>query len=95
MVATSITVDEKKVATLLTAAGEVIEEIYDVNAKATDKYADVVKIIETHFKPMIDTEGEIIKFRMMNQRMGETIDSFVVRLKTAAKACDFKDQLDT
>lgn len=94
MVATAITEDKMKIATLLTAAGEAIEEIYDVNMKTGDKYDDVVKTISDHFKPMIDTEAEIIKFRLMTQKMGETIDSYVVRLKTAAKSCNFDAQLE-
>jgi hypothetical protein len=83
--ATGITNDEILVATLLTAVGEAVEEIYHVNGKqTTDQYVSVVKIITDYFKPQKDVEAEMLKFRHMAHRMGESIDAFTVRLKTAA-----------
>jgi hypothetical protein len=88
--ATGITNDALLVATLLTAVGEAVEEIYYVNGTpSTDKYAGVVKIITDHFKPQKDVEAEMVKFRHMAQRMGESIDAFTVRLKAAAIGCEF------
>ena len=64
--------------------------IYYVNGKpATDKFKDVHGIITAHFKPQKDVEAEMVKFRHMAQRMGESIDAFTVRLKAAAKGCEF------
>ena len=77
--------------TMLTAAGEGIEEIYSVSAKATDKYADVCKVIAEHFKPYEDVETQTVKFRQLHQRSNETIEAFMVRLKTAAVSCIFTD----
>lgn len=77
--------------TMLTAAGEGIEEIYSVSAEATDKYADVCKVIAEHFKPYEDVETQTVKFRQLHQRSNETIEAFMVRLKTAAVSCKFTD----
>jgi hypothetical protein len=88
--ATGISDDKVLVATLLTAAGEGIEEIYYVTGKPlTDKFANVHEIISSHFKPAKDIEAEMVKFRHMSQRLGESIDSFTVRLRAAAVGCEF------
>ena len=94
-IATGISDDKVLIATLLTAVGESVEEIYYVNGvPLTDKFADVHGIISAHFKPQKDTEAEIVKFRHLAQRMGESIDAFTVRLKAAAKGCEFAANLD-
>ena len=92
--AMKITDDTQILNTMLTAAGESIEEIYSVSAKTSDKYENVCKVITNHFKPYKDVETQTIKFRKLHQRSNETIEAFVVRLKAAAISCKFTD-LDT
>ena len=93
--ATRLVSDSVIVAIFLTAAGEAIEEIYDALGKPeTDKFDDVTKVISDHFRPLKDTEAEIVKFRHLQQRLGETIDAFVIRLRTAAKGCEFGQQAE-
>ena len=83
--ATGITNDEILVATLLTAVGEAVEEIYYVNGKPTTvQYVSVVKIITDHFKPQKDVEAEMVKFRHMAQRRGESIDAFHSKIKSSS-----------
>ena len=92
--ANEIVGDRKKIANLLTEAGSSIEEIYEAIRnqavlKKDETYADISKLISDHFAPQKNLNMCKLKFRDTNQLMGENIDSYYVRLKTAAVACEF------
>ena len=70
--------DAIKIDTLLVIAGEAVEQIYFLNSKNTDKYADVIAAIELHFKPYEDEDSSIILFRQIVQRLGENIEAYII-----------------
>ena len=86
-----LTDDTQILNAMLTAAGEGVEKIYSVYAKTGDKYEDVCKAITAHFKPYEDVEVQTIKFRQIHQRSNETIEAFMIRLRSAAVSCKFSD----
>jgi hypothetical protein len=94
--ANAITGDRKKIATLLTEAGSGVEEIYEAmrdgtKAKADEKYAEISKLISDHFAPQKNLNMSRLKFRETSHHIGESIDEYFVRLKTAARECEFAD----
>ena len=92
--ANGVTGDRKMIATLLNEAGSGVEEIYEAIrdttvAKADEKYADIAKLITNHFAPQKNLNMSKLKFRETCQYQGENVDSYYVRLKTAAVQCEF------
>lgn len=88
--ASEVANDAAKINIFLHVAGEQVEEIYNVLAtKQESKLEDVTKLITNHFAPQVNVDEQILKFRKMHQMPGESIDSFIIRLKTQAEYCKF------
>ena len=88
---TQLTDDAQKIDLLLYIAGPAVEEVYLAKAKANDAYKDVVTVLEEYFLLSKNTDAEVMKFREAKQRSGEGVKSFVVRLRTLAATCEFKN----
>ena len=87
--------DARKIAILISTAGEKIDEIHQTN-KADDETCEGVKtMLEEYFNPRKDTLFETLQFRQIAQRNNEPIDEFVQRLRLKALNCDFGNRLET
>lgn len=58
---------------------------------ATDVYKEAITLLDGHFIPQRNFAVEMLNFRSMVQKHGESIDSFVLRLRQAATTCNFTD----
>ena len=83
--------DSQKCAVLQHVAGPSVREIYYTQAKTTDKYADIVKALTTHFKPLENLEFNVFNFCQLRQTKQESVDEFAIRLRSAALLCKFTD----
>ncbi|XP_061512563.1 uncharacterized protein LOC133393118 [Anopheles gambiae] len=84
---------EKKVPVLITMAGA---SLYSVAIKLCapddprDKtYADLVKVLEKHFKPNVNVVSERYLLRKCKQTAEQSIADYIIELKAAAQTCDF------
>ncbi len=75
-------------AVLLHLVGEQAREIYYAKAQANDDFDEVKRILSEHFTPQINIEFETFKFGELKQKDNETLDDFVVRLRTQARLCN-------
>ncbi len=91
VVAKQIEKDEVKVAQLLLRAGESVFDTYMTLKEEADKYADVKKKLTEYYKPMKDSAMAVYVFREEAQKAGETVDTYVTRLKNMANDCEFTD----
>ncbi len=78
----------QKKAVLLHLVGEQAREIYYAKAQANDDFDEVKRILSEHFTPQINIEFETFKFGELKQKDNETLDDFVVRLRTQARLCN-------
>lgn len=91
LVAMNISNSERKKALLLHYAGESVHDIYDTMKDDEDEYDDVKKKLTDYFEPKKNVLYEIFNFRQAKQMEDESIDSYVTRLRTLAKYCEFTD----
>ena len=91
LVAVNVTNDMRKKALLLHMGGERLYEIYDTICTENDNFAATKQKLTTHFRPMKDTALAVFHFREAGQKIGETIDQYLIRLRGLAKHCEFHD----
>lgn len=53
------------------------------------KFTDMLSMLEKHYAPKINVRTERYKFQCASQNIGETINEFVVRIRSLAETCDF------
>ncbi len=77
--------------------GEALRAVYRSKAKDEEKdsYEDVCKVLSDHFKSGLNKDAVILIFRQAMQKEGESLDDYVVRLRSIVKDCDFKDAEDS
>uniref|UniRef100_A0A1B6GL44 Retrotransposon gag domain-containing protein n=1 Tax=Cuerna arida TaxID=1464854 RepID=A0A1B6GL44_9HEMI len=86
---------KQKVALLLCLLGDSCLDIYNNFDLADDNKYDYDKVLlcfDKYFKPKQNTVVDRYKFFNLRQNTNEPLDSFVTRLKTQAKVCNFGDQ---
>ena len=91
ILAAGIKEDEQQVNTFLYVVGEDISEIYNALGATKTKVDEAIKVITDHFKPATLKDNAILTFRKMRQVQGETIDSYVDRLRVEVKRKGISD----
>ena len=96
-VAYNIIEDDRKVAILLSYAGEELNDIVDTfseqdlqPADGQTRYAKLVGKVTEYFNPTENTEIQKYIFRNCQQK-SDNIDEFYAELKSLAKTCNFND----
>ena len=97
--ALNVTDAARKKALLLYYAGDDVHDIYTkltpfaatVVSLADETYDDAKRNLTQYFEPSKNEIFEVYNFRTLNQKEGELIDQYVVRLKDAAVRCGFAD----
>lgn len=74
--------------------GPEVRGVYRQLKLAESGYDAVVEKLSGFFKPMKSINFHVFKFCHMKQNETEALDDFVVRLREAAKWCEFKDDED-
>ena len=59
------------------------------------EYKDLVKKVKEHYTPTLSTIVQRFKFYSSNRQTGESITSYVARLRALTEHCEFSDTLDT
>ena len=97
--ANDITTTAKKRAILLsscgTAAYKTIRNIVALTKPTEVEYKDLVKKVKEHYTPTPSTIVQRFKFYSCNRQTGESITSYVARLRALTEHCEFSDTLDT
>ena len=75
--------------TLLNIGGEQLDEVVLVVTKQNDDYKKVTETVAAHFERTKNLDKIILAFRRVQQRQGEGIEHFVVRLRTLVTDCEF------
>lgn len=93
LIAQQVTDPVIKKARLLHVAGADVFELSDrlPEAEGTDVFEATAKQLTDYFKSLINVDYEYDKFLRAEQHTGETIDSYVVRLRKLASTCEFVD----
>eukprot|EP00118_Oscarella_pearsei_P022042 m.251331 g.251331 ORF g.251331 m.251331 type:complete len:156 (+) comp40334_c0_seq6:269-736(+) len=95
--------DRKKISLLLSAIGEEGIALYNTftfspregeEGEATERFLDVVQKFDDHFLSTINVTLERHLFFVRDQEVGETIDRYVLALRTLAKTCEFSTLTD-
>ncbi|XP_047995717.1 uncharacterized protein K02A2.6-like [Leguminivora glycinivorella] len=90
--------EDKKVALLITkVTPKVLETLNHMcaPAKPTEKsFADLIKLLEDRYNKSTSVPVDRAEFRKCNQKAEESIEEYIIRLKKAAKKCNFKDFKD-
>lgn len=87
--------DDKRVATFITIMGCEVFEILcslcvpDLPSKLG--YEQIMKFLMDHFEPNRNKRAERYKFHKAIQETGESVNDFIVKLKSLAKSCEFGD----
>ena len=79
----------QKKAILLYAMGGAASAIYYSLQGESDDYEAVKKICGDYFKPLKNLDYEVFMFGQLKQRESESLDDFIIRLRTAAVRCEF------
>lgn len=58
-------------------------------------FAQIIKVLQTHFTPKVNTTYERFIFNKRCQKDGESITEYSVQLKKLASTCNFGDFLDS
>jgi len=80
--------DDAQLNTFLYVVGDEILEIYEALTEgktAITKSEEAIKVITDHFAPNVRKDSAMLNFRKLKQISGETIESFVDRLRVEAK----------
>ena len=91
--ASGVEESKQRKALLLWNGGEALRAVYRSKTKDEDKdsYEDACKLLGEHFKSGLNKDAVILMFRQAMQKESESLDDYVVRLRSIAKDCDFKD----
>ena len=85
--------DTRKIALLLTVAGQQAVEVYNTfeftGEEDKDKFDDVVKKFDEHCSPKKNETFERYVFRSRMQQTAESFDVFLTDLKLKARTCNF------
>ena len=90
--------DEKKVAMLLTIAGESAIDIFNTFSLTAAEKKDLKVVLEkfdNYCSPRKNEVYERYVFRCRNQKEGEQFDQFVTDIRLKARTCNFENQLDS
>ena len=82
--------DTRKRALLLHYVGESVHDIYEAekgNSPAT--YDETKKVLSVYFEPKRNVQMEIFNFRSCKQKSSQSLDDFVIELRTLSKTCEF------
>ena len=99
MTALNVTDNARKKALLLHLAGETVFDIFeglvvaeiahDADPAVDNVYTVAKRALDEHFNPKKNIEFERYSFRLAKQNNGESIEAYVVRLRSLAKYCEF------
>lgn len=77
------------------------ESMYDILKSLTIpkkpsevSYEDILKLLKKHFTPKRNKRAERYKFYKAIQQTGETLNDFIIRLKSLSQTCMFGDFFD-
>jgi hypothetical protein len=91
-----ITNPGRKMALLMDCAGEEVQDIYDTLTAddGADVYEKAVNALDAYFTPKTNVPYERSMFRRTEMNEGETVASYVTRLRRLAVTCEFNDDDD-
>ena len=87
--ASNITDENQKRATLLYSAGKRVQEIHNTISTSNNSYSDTVEKRTAHFTPAMNIPIARHLFREATQRSNETTLQHVTRLRELSSDCDF------
>ncbi|XP_067947172.1 uncharacterized protein [Watersipora subatra] len=92
--ARGVTNAKRKRAILLDCAGEEVQDIYDTLQVGTegDAYTKAMAAFDLYFTPKTNLPYERSVFRRAGFNSGETVASYVTRLKRLAVTCEFQER---
>jgi len=91
IVAAGVTDKKQQKALLLHLGGREMREIYKTLKSDDDDYSAICEKLETYFQPRKNLIYERFQFKQARQREGETIPSYITRLRNLALHCEFNN----
>ena len=61
----------------------------DADPAVDNAYTATKRALDAHFSPKRNVEFEVYTFRLVRQKVGESIDTYQARLRALAKYCEF------
>ena len=91
-------VEKKKVPAFLSIIGaptfKLVQDLLSPRKPADCAYKDIIDALKAHYKPQTIVIYERFKFYSRNQKSGESINDYVASIKSLARTCEFKDNLE-
>ena len=91
LIALNITDDKQKRALLLYQSGQQTQEIFETLTETGEDYKTALAKLDAYFLPKKNVDYETFQFRQATQKIYETVDQFVTRLRKLAEHCEFTD----
>lgn len=89
-VAANIKDDAQKRAVLLYVAGPSVHKIFKTLQNTGTDFATALEKLDEYFQPQKNVIYERYVFKQAHPNSGESIDSFITRLRTLAETCEFE-----
>ncbi|XP_074635924.1 uncharacterized protein LOC141894247 [Acropora palmata] len=89
LVASSITDNKRRRAVLLHLAGPEVQTVFETLSETGDDYATALAKLTEYFEPKKNIPFERHLFRQAAQGPTENMDSYVTRLRSLAKSCEY------
>jgi len=88
--------DGKKASILLTFIGQngysVLRDLCQPDKTGSKSYKELVKLMQNHLSPKPSEMAERYKFQQIKQKVGQSLNDFIVCLQRGAKDCSFENR---
>lgn len=84
--------DARKYAKLFYVGGKKLQEVYETLGDNDHTFTAAITALDAHFIPKKNVLFQRHEMRQIRQSKGETVDQWVVRLRTAVRHCSYADR---
>ena len=91
ILASGITQDAQRRATLLHMAGERVQQIFETLSDTGTSFQNACDALDRYFKPKKNVTFERYKFEQLIQQRGETAAMYLTRMRQVAESCEYSN----
>lgn len=91
ILASGITQDVQKRATLLHMAGERVQQVFETLGDTGTSFQHACDVLDAYFKPKKNVTFERYKFKQLTQERGETTAMYITRMRQAVGSCEYSN----
>ena len=76
---------------MLHCAGPLLQKVFETVPDTSTTYVIAIRALDGHFVPLVNKFHERYRLCKISQKVGETTDQFVARIRQQASYCKFSD----